>query len=163
MTAKRAYFALSAMVATDSRGNRQMIVTAPQGDRNCHMWIVTDWICQNWSKWNYWIRSKSIVTSKCIWILLNVFLNFGSPISSMYKLHIMNNRRWTFMNYMTILTYHWIGPCISRYSLSPQPSTNSIDFMVTGFPIEANCMLNHGNVFIYFLSIVLEVTMEFCS
>ena len=97
---------------------------------------------------------KSIATSKCIWSTLNVFLHFGSLYRSMASLHTMNNCQWTFMNNMAILTYHWIGPCMSRYSLSPQPSMNSIDFMVTGFPIKTNCMPNHGNVFMYFLSIV---------
>ena len=60
LTAKKAYFVLSAMVVTDSPGTRQTIVTALQGDRNCHIWIVTDWICQDWSNGNYWIRAKSL-------------------------------------------------------------------------------------------------------
>ena len=76
LTAKKAYFVLSAMVVTDSPGTRQMIVTALQGGRNCRMWIVTDCICQDWSNRNYWIRANqslhqnafqtSLMCSQCV-------------------------------------------------------------------------------------------------
>ena len=159
---KKAYFTLSAMVVTDSPGTRQMIATALQGHRYCSMWIVIDWICQDWSKWNYWIHASQSLhqnafqtSSMCSYILV--------PLISMYKptyheqLHTMN------FNNMTILTYCWIGPFMSWYSLSPQPSMLSIDFTVKRFSIKTNWMLNHYNFLIYFLSIVLEDTMGFCS
>ena len=104
---------------------------------------------------------------KCISNLLNVFsmcsyllVRIIRPCTS---LHTINNRQWTFMNNMTILTYYWIGPfrSMSWYSLTPQPSANSIDFMVSGFPIIKKCTCNHYNLIIYFISIVLEVDMDF--
>ena len=113
LTAKRAYFVLSAMVVTDSPGTGQMIVTALQGDRNCHMWIVTDWICQDWSNGNYWIHASQSLhknafqtSSMCSYVLVR---NIGLCTS----LHTMNNRQRTSMNNMTILTYYWIGPFMS--------------------------------------------------
>ena len=48
LTSERAYFALSATVLTGSPGTRHMIVKALQGDRNCHMWVVTKLI-----RWKY--------------------------------------------------------------------------------------------------------------
>ena len=163
LTAKRAHFVLSAMAVTDSPGARQMIVTALQGDRNCHMWILTNWICQDWSNGNYWIRASQSLhqnafqaSSMCSYMLVRI-------IGLCTSLHTMNNRLWTFMNNMTILTYYWIGPFMSWYAFSPQPAANNIDFMVSGFPIITKCTLNHYNSFIYFLWIVLEVIMQFCS
>ena len=163
LTTKKAYFVLPAMVVTDSPGTGQMIVTALQGDRNCHMWIVTDWICQDWSNGICWIHASQSLqhnalqtSSMCSYMLVRI-------IGLCTSLHTMNNRQWMFMDNMTILTYYWISPFMSWYSLSPQPSANSIDFMVSGFPIITKCTLNRYNLFSYFLSIVLEVTMEFRS
>ena len=124
----------------------QMIVMALQGDRSCHMWIVADWICQDWSKWNFWIHASQSLhqnafqtSSMCLIHLIDLCT----------CLHTMNNHWWTFMNNMTILAYYWIGLFMSWYSLSPQPSTNSIDSMVNGIPIETNYMLNHYNLLIF--------------
>ena len=125
LTAKKAYFAST---AADNPGTRQIIVTALQEDRNCHMLIVTVWNCQDWSKWSYWIRASQSLQS-------NAFQT--SSMCSYILVHRIGIW-WPFLNNMTILAYNWIVLFMPWLPLSRQTSTNSFDSMVTEFPIKTN-------------------------